>query len=65
MFSLYLGKIVSGCRCLSLEIAGNLPLIVDGLDDEAQRRAHSIHVFPHDFLDDGRLSSVIQATVRT
>ena len=39
------------------------PVIVDGLDDEAQGWTDAVHVLIHDLLDDCCLPGVVQSTV--
>jgi hypothetical protein len=39
----------------------DLPIIVDGLDDEPQGRADRVDILAHDLLDDCGLSRVVQA----
>lgn len=41
-----------------------LPLVVDGLDDEAQRGTDGIDIFAHDALDNRGLPSIIEATAK-
>lgn len=38
-----------------------LPVIVDRLDNETQRRADAVHIFIHDLLDNRRLTGVVEA----
>lgn len=40
--------------------SGSLPLIVDCLDVEAERRAHGIDILAHDFLDDCGLPGIVK-----
>jgi len=45
------------CQCR------DIPLIVNGLNDESQRRADRCDVFVHYLLDNSRLACIVQATV--
>jgi hypothetical protein len=38
-----------------------LPVVFNRLDDEAQSWTDTVHVLVHDLLDDGCLSSIVQA----
>ena len=39
------------------------PLKVDGLDNEAQRRADLSNIFVHDFLNNGSLARVVETPI--
>jgi hypothetical protein len=39
-----------------------LPLVVNRLDDEAQRRAYCVDIFSHNLLDNRRLSRIVEST---
>ncbi len=38
-----------------------LPVVVDGLDDEAEGGAHGVDILAHDLLDDGGLACIVEA----
>lgn len=67
MFSLYLRDIVSrrpfghSSQRRGKEKRLDLPLVVNGLDNESQRRADRVDVLAHDLLDNRRLPSIVQA----
>lgn len=46
----------------SVQMALCLPLVVNRLDDEAQRRAHCVDIFSHNLLDNRRLSRIVEST---
>lgn len=39
-----------------------VPLVIDRLNDEAQRGAHRVDVFPHDFLHNGCLARIVKSS---
>jgi hypothetical protein len=47
---------------VSVQIALYLPLVVNRLDDEAQRRAYCVDIFSHNLLDNRRLSRIVEST---
>jgi len=58
IFSLYLspGLVVASETCrFSI-----LPLVVDGLDDEAQRGTDGVDILAHDPLDNGGLAGIVE-----
>ena len=42
-------------------MTGSLPVIVDGLDDEAEGGAHGVDVLAHNLLDNGGFASIVKA----
>jgi hypothetical protein len=53
---------VKGISSDSVQMALYLPLVVNRLDDEAQRRAHCVDIFSHNLLDNRRLSRIVEST---
>ena len=50
--------------CVCVCVCDNVPLVINSLDNKAQRRTDGIDVLAHDLLDDRRLSGIIQAAAR-
>lgn len=61
ILSLYLQRTVSGPASAIMGLS-SLPLIVDCLDVEAERRAHGIDILAHDFLDDCGLPGIVKSS---
>ena len=58
MFSLYLSSSAAAPRHRQSQ---NIPVVLDRLDDEAERRADAVDVLAHDLLHNSRLSCIVQA----
>jgi hypothetical protein len=61
MLSLYLESSQNRRRAGGQEGRRCLPVVVDGLDDEAEGGAHGVDVLAHDLLDDGGLACIVEA----
>ena len=57
MLSLYLVSLVS--VGVDSQWLGDIPIIINSLDDETKGRANAVDVLIHDLLDYGCLSSIV------
>lgn len=64
MFSLYLHLRSQSCAAHAFSSNEDLPLVVYGLDDEAQGWTDAVDVFIHDSLHDCGLAAIVQTTIR-
>lgn len=63
MFNLYLAAPLVYQPSDVKDLGLHIPFVVDGLDDEPQRGADSVHIFAHNLLNNRRLARVVETAV--